>query len=96
MNRKEKKMEKIVDAQMTLNRNFYRDITVEGCVQYSIDNHHGEDADGNRGCSIVVVDDIIDIVGYTESNRDVALSPLEIEQAREILESRFHSNLGNI
>lgn len=64
------------------------EITIEGYVEYYTEKGYGEDADGNRGRNILVVDEVKDVVGY-DCDEEIALTTKEIEQASQRLAEHF-------
>jgi len=64
------------------------EIQVEGYVIYSIDKSYGEDADGNRGTSKTIVDDVVELTAYYNSDV-IDLTDPQKQQAEDAIVKSF-------
>lgn len=80
----------LVKITMEINRgDDLVEVDVEGYIIYSVDYNYGSDADGGRGCSRTIVDDIQEIESYDMDGFTVKLTEKEIEEASELLTNKF-------
>jgi len=64
------------------------EIQVEGYVIYSIEKSYGEDADGNRGTSKTIVDDVVELTAYYNSDV-IDLTDPQKQQAEDAIVKSF-------
>lgn len=82
-------MRELTTTTMIIEKGCLGEVRVEGYVAYSIDRHYGEDADGNRGSSMIVVEDVEDISVYNDDGDKVSVSPEDIEAIADKLTIKF-------
>ncbi|NJO00330.1 MAG: hypothetical protein HC880_00440 [Bacteroidia bacterium] len=64
-------------------------VDVTGLVEYTIERNYGADADGNRGCSKVIVQNVSNIKARDDQMNEVELNKLEEESAIDELVRNF-------
>jgi hypothetical protein len=80
-------MKEIITAEMEINEGVT--VTIDGYVEYTIDRDYGSDADGNRGMSRTIVEDVTDIAAYDEELGPIALTKEDTEKAGDVLIRKF-------
>jgi hypothetical protein len=65
------------------------DIPVDGYVHYYVDTQYGADADGNRGHTKIIIDDVTDVQAYDINGDEIELTECGEEAAIEALSIRF-------
>ena len=80
----------LVQMTIELDRNGgYEKMDVIGIVSHFIDRRYKEDADGNRGESRTIVDEVVDISAWDELVREVILTEKEKEYIADKLTNKF-------
>lgn len=64
-------------------------VDVMGIVKYKIDRRYGADADGNRGESRTIIDEVVDIHGWDDDVNEMALNNKEEDFVANILINKF-------
>ena len=65
------------------------EIYVDGYVHYNKDLQFGEDADGRRGVSRILVEEVDCVMASTMEGVDIVLSEIEYEAASDLLAETF-------
>ena len=84
-------MKKEITVMMLVERSedCHQELAVEGTVEYSVDIDYGSDADGNRGCRKVTVDDVTDVWASDEDGEIIELDKEDLELAKDNLVQKF-------
>lgn len=82
-------MQKLVSDTITIYRNKFFDVNVEGYAVYSQDPDYGADADGNRATMRTNVEEIKDIQAFEIDGNEIELTQEEIERANMVLTDKF-------
>lgn len=65
------------------------EVTVEGSVGYYEESDYGADADGGRGVKRLVITEVRNVQAFLDTFANVKLTDAEVEQASELLTSKF-------
>lgn len=82
-------MQKLISTSMTIYRDQFQEVNIDGYVVYSEDNEYGADADGNRATKRITVEEVKDIFAYEVDGDTISLSQEEKEQAEDLLTTKF-------
>lgn len=63
-------------------------------VDYTVDEHYGEDADGNRGVSRYFIEDVRIINVRDDNENDVEITPLISQTLNDEIIDRFDPSKG--
>lgn len=64
-------------------------IRVDGYVHYHKDINFGSDADGNRGETRTIVDEVTSVQGYDENDDEIQLNEKTLYRAEQALARKF-------
>lgn len=83
-------MKEIVEVHTELERNGELIwIDVRGVIHYTNEKLYGADADGNRGSSTVVVNDVSGVIAFDDQVNEVELSRAELDIVSDKLVCKF-------
>ena len=75
---------------MAIYHDGFQEVNIEGNVIFSEDRSFGEDADGNRAIKRTTVEEVIDVMAFTqEEGYYIELTKFDKEQAEHILTLKF-------
>lgn len=78
------------DKEITGYTQYYADVEVD----YTIDEHYGEDADGNRGVNKYFIEDIRIINLRNDNDNDVEITPLISQTLNDEIIDMFDPSKG--
>ena len=78
---------KLISTTMQINEEQY--INLDGYILYHIDRFYGTDADGNRGESRTIIDDVVDVAAYDDDGDDIKLQQYQLDNACKVLGDKF-------
>lgn len=70
------------------------DVTIECYFHYEIDKCYGENTDGKYGQKRIDITGVADFASWDKNGEAFELDEGELEEAREILESKFWDEVG--
>ena len=81
---------KLVESSIIIKRGGEEvEVYIDGYVRFHVERDYGADADGRRGISKTMVDDVSDLMAHTTEGEDFELTDLEKECAENILTMKF-------
>ena len=84
-------MKKDISITMLVTRgeDWEEEVGVEGNVEYHTEIDYGSDADGNRGCRTIIIDDVSDIMAFDPDGGTVELNKQDLSLASDNLAQSF-------
>lgn len=64
-------------------------VDIIGIVKYKVDRRYGEDADGHRGETRTIVDEVVDIHAWDDDVKELLLNVREEEAVANTLTRKF-------